>query len=766
MRANVLVVFTLFCGCILAASAAARADLDKARPFAVLSTGGAVTFGNGVVLSKASNPNAATCPAGTGCPIWVGGRSVTLGTGGKISARETTDVAPALPSLDSYAAELLLLPAVRKLGAIVLKPGASQNLQLEPGLNVISTPAIEEGVLAAAPIRPRSGDPCGAAGAATLTLYGAATDTVVFQIGTAAAPGTMAVCGGSKIALSGGITPDRVTFLVEGKGKPIGIGAGGSVEGTIVAPEQSLFIENGTPVAESHVLDGGILVGGAVTIGNFVGITFVPSEEIGVPVSVKVLGTVDVRKLPAAHKWTTTIESEDDPPQPKLQVPLRAAKTLQLTAPSINGAAPHAKRDKLHPALSAPVVFSGLSQNGKTPSDVQFAAGTSTLLQMVNVSGALYTNPGHALIRTFDLGQFFLGNLGAGTDPRVFYDTLSSNFIVAYEMGPTSSGDDIRLAIGSNPGNVWTVYDVSSNNTGATFDQPKLGVSSDKIILSWNDYRSQHGTSYIVIQKSGIVARHGSVPAWIWTDDTSRFQVVPAYTLSSGDGGVAYGGWRCCGMSNFDLLAFTGVPGISPVNFTDNGYGIGSVTGPPPGHQPAGGDPTINTDDDRLLNTIWQNGHLWGAFNEGCTPQGDRNQQDCIRYVEIGTPSRGVEQNVQFQWSGKDMYYSALTMDTSQAGAVGNLFFGLTFSSPTIDPSAMVVGVPGASFGSSEPAIVTLAGAKPFKACTTSTCPRWGDYTAAVRDPNNPSMVWIVNQYGGLSSPTGFWGTAIGEVHI
>jgi hypothetical protein len=30
------------------------------------------------------------------------------------------------------------------------------------------------------------------------------------------------------------------------------------------------------------------------------------------------------------------------------------------------------------------------------------------------------------------------------------------------------------------------VYDIQNNTTNALFDQPKLGVSSDKIVMTWN----------------------------------------------------------------------------------------------------------------------------------------------------------------------------------------------------------------------------------------------------------------------------------------
>src|SRR5262249_17280540 len=130
------------------------------------------------------------------------------------------------------------------------------------------------------------------------------------------------------------------------------------------------------------------------------------------------------------------------------------------------------------------------------------------------------------------------------------------------------------LVEGAEPGDQWSVYDVQSNTSNLLFDQPKLGVSDDKVILSWNEYdRSKsppsfNGADYIVIQKAGVLNRDGSVPAVIWGPDSSRFQIVPLQSLTS-DGGTHYAAYHLVGGSSIHLMAFTGVPGVSNVNFND-----------------------------------------------------------------------------------------------------------------------------------------------------------------------------------------------------
>jgi hypothetical protein len=49
-----------------------------------------------------------------------------------------------------------------------------------------------------------------------------------------------------------------------------------------------------------------------------------------------------------------------------------------------------------------------------------------------------------------------------------------------------------------------------------------------------------------------------------------------------------------------------------------------------------------------------------------------------------------------------------------------------------------------------------------------SSTNRWGDYSAAVRDPNDPTVVWVTQEWGGVKATPatsgGTWATAIAAV--
>src|SRR5207244_2929081 len=92
------------------------------------------------------------------------------------------------------------------------------------------------------------------------------------------------------------------------------------------------------------------------------------------------------------------------------------------------------------------------------------------------------------------------------------------------------------------------------------------------------------------------------------------------------------------------------------------------------------------TNDGRMNDVFFQNGKIWSAFNDGCTPAGSSSPHSCIRLDQIDPTNNQVLQDFDIAVTGGDFYYPALTSDAS-----GNLIFtfGYTSADNKVYPSML-----------------------------------------------------------------------------
>ncbi|WP_405526323.1 IPT/TIG domain-containing protein [Streptomyces avidinii] len=401
------------------------------------------------------------------------------------------------------------------------------------------------------------------------------------------------------------------------------------------------------------------------------------------------------------------------------------------------------------------------------PSDTQLAVGPTRIVQFVNRTGQVYDKAGHAVGTPFDLGTFFGFAANTGGDPRVHYDAGSGRFFAAYE-GLLTGGDEVDVAVSdsSDPRGGWSVYIVGSNNANVQHDRPTLGYTNDKVTLTWNNFdlvaagKPFLGEQTVVVNKADLLAGAASVSLATFAQDNTKSDVVPATSLSAINDQLAmeHDG------TNVVVTTITGVPGVSAVNQTENTIAIGAASPPPMAAQPAGGDATINTNDDRMLSVAWQNNHLWGLFNVSCTPIGDTAVHSCQRFIQIATGGgQSLATNLDLGLVGGDLYYGSVALNDED-----DLFAGFSASSTTMFVTAVAIGVPGGNFPATTFGDFYDAGTQAYT-CTSCSRPRWGDYSGTARDPSNPKDVWTVQQIGAIDNTGiggGDWGTAMDRVTL
>jgi hypothetical protein len=297
--------------------------------------------------------------------------------------------------------------------------------------------------------------------------------------------------------------------------------------------------------------------------------------------------------------------------------------------------------------------------------------------------------------------------------------------------------------MGSDPLSGFFVYQFAQNSTGELQDQPKVGVSDDKVVIAWDDIMPGSvyaGTELWVLQKSALLS--GGRPATVsFGPAKGLLSLVPAQSLSSTTTEYAVHD----GSLQASVLAINGTPAQSSVTLTPTNVSMPAAVNPPPATQQGGG--TINTGDDRFLSAVWRNGKLWTSGNVGCYQPGSSTQRACLRLVEMSTsPGPSLVQALTVSPSGSDVYYPAVTTDAN-----GDLFVAFSMSSSTLFASAAVGEL--AAVGGGGAMAIFMQGMQHYAGST------WGDYSAISVDPVSGG-VWAAAEYAATGSVTD-WGTAV-----
>ncbi len=518
---------------------------------------------------------------------------------------------------------------------------------------------------------------------------------------------------------------------------------------------------------------------------------------------------VDPRKLPRASVKRTPFEEPDDAPPGYAEAKARAnAKTEPLpvkgpfslphvvsraprtpmklsggkpVSPATQGGIEHEGRGQAATSKSAqapPPIFGNaflldqeqfvgnsfcdVSSSCFSPPDTQVAAGFNEIVALSNNTMRVISKGG-VVLQTNDLTPFFFAASDqTATDGKVVFDSGAGRYymtdLLVNGLGPSPTGSQVKLAVSqsSDPTGGWCVYSFGffTRTDGTVLDQPKVGFSDDKIMISENE---NGGTpeDFDILQKSDVLASCSGVAGTGFSN--SDFNLMPVISLSSTADMFAVYNFNSCFLficsQNAGILDITGTPAAGNVSIAETDKGINGLNTPPQAVQPAfpsGGTAPIDTSDNRYSTAVFQFGHIWAGADDACNP-GDGNHA-CLRFDEFdATNGFNVLDDREIQSQGQDLYYPAISLDSS-----GNIFFVYTVSSSTMFPTVQT-GASGLPFGSSFAAFNNFSGDSTYQ-CTFcknkdgSLRPRWGDFSGAGQDPNNTSTIWLAGEFGANSS--------------
>jgi IPT/TIG domain len=405
------------------------------------------------------------------------------------------------------------------------------------------------------------------------------------------------------------------------------------------------------------------------------------------------------------------------------------------------------------------------------PADTQVAAGVTFVVGMNNSTATIWTKSG-ALLGMADLNTLLVVPAGYDVlEPSLLYDPASRRWFATAEAFDTYANGQAYLAISSpdDPRGTWHVWTIIANPTQFIYSLPKIAVTSDKILLTWDEYNcAGAGTCSLLGPQLWTVDKGPAVDLSIVVK--SSFLFGPGYrsmfparvdpTTAAGyvlhHEGLSTGIFEVTGKAQTGLTMVEETVNTSP------------SSAPPPAQQPGGGQ-TIRTGDDRIASAFVRSPNfLIAAIGNGCTPTGDTLTRACIEIDAISTSfgASGIVPPPQLfpsrvAQAGSDVYDPAVAMD-----AAGNLFLTATESSPSMFPSMVAFTSMAPIFGG--PLVgpqVIQPGRGIYNSIPCGGSNSWG-YAAASPDPVDATDIWVAGQYPASASNSCSWASAMARLTV
>ena len=446
---------------------------------------------------------------------------------------------------------------------------------------------------------------------------------------------------------------------------------------------------------------------------------------------------------------------------------------------------------------SALVNFNGVSSRDSQvtnfeqmfePPDQGLCEGNGFVLEPVNSAYRIYRTNGKSLRGPFNINDLF--NVGAKeftSDPRCWFDPSTQTwFATILFLNDSSTASSLLIAVrhNSDPRGLWNEYsidttDPSGNGCPCFGDQPRIGIDQTNLYVTADEFSilgpQFNGAEMWAIDKSdlvnGVVSPHVVNFPHLTTDTTapqpalSTGRPTAEYFLSSldpsGTGDNRIGVWA---MTNRNQVGLGGMPTLSSVVINSEAYAV-----PPPAPQ-KGAKSKLDSGDDRMQQTQFVGGTVWGELTTAVQPAGDSSVRAGGAWFQVkprlgsaGIAGASIVRQGYIAAAGKYEMYPAVQPDAAGNAAV---IFTQTSSARFASAAYATLKAGGSDFG---PAVVAAAGTGPYNRAASNP-PRWGDYSFAVPDGTSDSA-WLATEYippKSSQTTTGIrnWGTRVIKVPL
>jgi len=444
------------------------------------------------------------------------------------------------------------------------------------------------------------------------------------------------------------------------------------------------------------------------------------------------------------------------------------APRVAAPAPLLSGPAPRLSAPAHASATATPVptgtpidpvvttAFAGISQaeSGAEPPDEWVAVNASAVVESVNGTVRIFDRLGDPL-QTTPTWAFFGVPVGQEeSDPRIIWDAFHGRWLGSLvSKSHDFSANFIYLVVSetADPRGAWDRFAFPSG--GILPDQPTIASSTDKIVITDNDFRGAGaflGAAILAIDWTSILA--GGPPSFVWTGaDSSLFSIRPAQVLSPSPDVhlVAEDAVDAAPDVMYKVLSgpATSVTTAGFIDLTTGPPAIAAFSVPPPPRQTGGSTIALGV-DERPLDAVWRDGLLWFAATTATTTSG--GPADGARYTELDTTTAVPTSPADFVVTapGVDVYTPGLTVSAN-----GTLFATFTTSSPTSNPDVEFSTWTAAAGLSVQQVLDQSAAAYHGQ--------RWGDYAGVAADVIGSGAAWIV---GELAAADGSWVTDVARL--
>jgi uncharacterized protein YjdB len=459
---------------------------------------------------------------------------------------------------------------------------------------------------------------------------------------------------------------------------------------------------------------------------------------------------------------------EDDEPRPVHPQITDASQLHRRRMPEAPVTGSFSPTPYLPVSASPADTFESTLDNGTSiPPDTHGAVDANYCVTTINTAVRIQTRTG-GVVSTVTLDQFWTPVLpgGGSFDPRVHYDPYTHRWFIVAVSGANSSASSVLLAVSqtSNPTGSWWMYKITAVPGGAYWlDFPNVGFNKKWLVVTGNLFGSSYGGAKVyVFNKASLMSGVGAT--YTSFTQTSSFSISPAITYDSTqnnlfaaeswNGGYGYMHiWKITGAVGSESMTSVGYP-VSSQPWQYTAYAVSGTSGADFAPQ-SGSTNKLQTNDDRVTQTIFMNNKLWFAhtvflpYNTTANPT-----RSAVQWWQTDTLANPLQIGRIDDNTNTNFYaFPSIAVNTSNDALIGFAAF-----SGAIHPSAAyALHMHTDPVDSMRPLQVYRHGGSTYYKTYSGTKNRWGDYSATALDPVNQTDFWTLQEVA--SGTANVWDT-------